>query len=208
MGTATEPSTPRISSGRERSPPGFLSPGSQGHRLCFGAVPSAGLPKSPTWAREARLEEGWQCNFKAQAHSGAMETWGTTPRETPGPLWSPFPAPSSCLTWGPEGEENVRIIGYEGRDGQGKEPKPAGPVFSRETCIPPLRLTERRPLAGRRGQAFRFPWMGGGERTSLPIHYPLPPTPSTPRPKLAEADPKGNPGCSSPSGNGFPKIGP
>lgn len=146
----------------------------------WGPVPSAGLPKSPTWAREARLEEGWQCNFKAQAHSGAMETWGTTPRETPGPLRSPFPTPSSCLTWGPEGEENVRIMGYGERDRQGKEPKLAGPVFSWETCIPPLRLRGGRWLAGG-GRLSGFPGSGGGgtnlsshslSLTPNPIYFP------------------------------------
>lgn len=138
----------------------------------WGPVPSAGLPKSPTWAREARLEKGWRCNFKTLAHSGAMETWGTTPRETPGPLWSPSPAPSSCLTWGSEGEENVRIMGYEGRTGREKN-RSRTILFAGD--LYPSPPTERRPLAGRRGQAFRFPWLGGnGPLFPFIIPYPQP----------------------------------
>lgn len=144
--------------------------------------------------------------FKTQARSGAMKTWGQL-QEKQQALRGFRPAPQPLLDVGARKRVKNQNNGVQekGRIEERSSPKgtEAGYFFLPETYV--SSQTDMRPLAGG-GRLSGFP--GVGEPTLFPFIIPYPPTPSTPRPKLAEADPKGNPGCSSPSGSGFPKIGP
>lgn len=159
---------------------------------------------SPTWAREPRLEAGWRCISR---HRLAVVRWkhGGQLQEKHQALCAPPPA--AALTRGLEGEQSNGVREKE-REGQGKK----DPLLKERKPDPSFHRRPIAPLRLRRGcwqERAGFPGsLGRGAALSSHSLSLTPPTTSTPRPKQAEADPKGNPGCSSPSGNGFPQIGP